>query len=156
MILDVADEQHKRDIISSCVIIEVVHSVFDSHTCAQWIRIYRDPRTNDCIIKYKNIPFRYRSEEDFQRTGVSLIILTMLHDFMEYIDTNVMTDMDFLTINVHYKGQRISILHNYLNGEVYKDDICDTERYRKDRVIHKVVSSFRKQISFGCRALYFA
>lgn len=153
MIVDVAREQYQNDIDQSCVIVEVVHSMFETHSCSQWIKVYIEPNTRKFIVEHKMIPFTFDSEDDFQRTAVEIIMLVMLHDFMEYADTNIMTSMDFITINVHYRSKRISILHNFINGEMYVDDVCDPDRYRRHNQIHKLVTAFRRQITFGCKAL---
>jgi hypothetical protein len=154
LILDLARSQHKKEINEASAIIEVIHSVFDHHSCAQWIRIYRCMRNGDCIVVHKGIPMRFPTVRDLlYGEGLELILQVMLHDFMEIAGTNAMTDMDYITFNVHHRGQRLSIQHNYIRGTIAQDDICETDCHKRDNHLNKIYRSFKKQVEFGVKVL---
>lgn len=158
MILSIARDEYRRDIEQASYVVEVNHNIFDHHSCSQWVRVYRDFDTDHYMVIFKGVTLRFDSLEQFlQSEGANMILQTMLHDFMEYADTNVMTNMDFITIQVHYVhkncSKRMSILHNYLHGEIFKDDVCDPEKYARDQHVAKLIEAFHKQLTFGHRAL---
>lgn len=153
-ILDLAHEQERSEIIDGSVVVEIIHSVFDSHSCAQWIRMYKDPKhPGGVIIKYRTAAMRFRSMKEFNRIALDPMFQAILNDALEHAGTNIFTDMDFITINVHKRKQRLAISHAYFKTELYGDDVCEWGTWTTDSQAKRLRDSFRRQMSFAWMSL---
>jgi hypothetical protein len=154
LILDLAHDQERRDIIDGSVVVEVIHSIFDSHSCAQWIRMYRDPQfPNGVIMKYRTAAMRFKSIKEFNRIGLDPMLQAILNDALEHAGTNIFTDMDYVTINIHKRKQRLAISHAYFKSELYGDDVCEWGSWTTNAQAKRLRDSFRRQMAFAWKSL---
>jgi hypothetical protein len=151
MIVQVADEQHKREIKDASAIVEVCHNIFDDYSCSQHIRIYMEPRGSGIRVVYKGATFRFPNARDFLATGCDMILQTMLYDFTNISGAEQYTDLHFISMHVHHKKQRLSILHHYFDSEIYQHQITDFTEWRKDKQLRQLKTAFRRQVMFALR-----
>lgn len=154
MIVEVAEQTHRRDYLESSVVVEVVHSIFDDYSCAQWLRMSRG-RKGAILVAYKGLKLRFANLKDFLATGCDIILQTMLHDFLTIAGTDLFTDMHFLSINVHHKKERMSIMHSYFTDELFQEYVVDNDRWGKDKQSKRIASNFRRQVIFASRIVVY-
>jgi hypothetical protein len=150
MIYEVARDQARKE--CQYVIVEVVHSIFDDYSCSQWIRIEQNKKNRTWTVIHKGVPMVFHSPGDIISNGCDLIIRNMLHDFLSFFDGNLFSDMDYLSINVHSGKERLSILHNYFTTELFIDAIGDIGS-KEDKQMDTIISNFKRQVMFACRAV---
>lgn len=134
-------EQKERD--EHITRIEIIHNIFDEYACAQVVTLRVDERNSNIIIRYKFTDLTFTSIKEFINNGAADILLgTILHDFLQFIQSNEFTDMDFVTMNVFSGKQRVAIQHMY-----FRDMLCDPSdhlQWSSDKQAIAISSSFRK------------
>lgn len=151
IIYDIAVQSHRKEVQEKTCIIEVVHNIFELHACAQWIKIHRELPTEqddlgDIVVTFKGIQLRFPNMREFIKVGADLVMRTMLHDFMDFAETTEMTDMDYITINVHHGRQRVSVIHSYVGEHIHRDLVC--ARQNESREVEKLMGDFSRQLNF--------
>jgi len=116
--------------------------------------MYRDPQfPNGVIMKYRTAAMRFKSIKEFNRIGLDPMLQAILNDALEHAGTNIFTDMDYVTINIHKRKQRLAISHAYFKSELYGDDVCEWGSWTTNAQAKRLRDSFRRQMAFAWKSL---
>lgn len=148
MIYETAQKLDIKEQIDSSIVIEVIHSIFDDYKCSQWIRIRQDPKTGYIVVQHRFVNMRFKNLKEVINGGAADIILsTILHDFLGYINASEFTDMDYLSFHVFFKGRKISVQHMYFRDIM--EDPADLTMWYSNKQAIAISSSFRKLLTFA-------